>query len=324
MRFAYFTVGMPEYTPEEAVGLLREAGYDGVEWRVTDQASTPDGRPGFWAGNRCTWPLSSFVEDAPRIRALAETAGLAMPNVGTYVTCDNLDSVEQAMRGAVLLGAPQLRVNTPRYSGEAGYLKRRDQARAQYREVADLARSYGVRALIEIHHGKHDPQRQRGGGLPGRLRPALRWHDPRRRQHGLRGARAVSHGAGAAWPLSGPRPSQERQLAADRHPPRRQRDLARGLGHVPPAAWWIWARCWAFCATSATTAGWRSRISRPRSQPPSACAATSRMSKACLPHKVLSFELRGRGSNLEVAFDRAVATIYCCRFLPCGQKTDNQ
>jgi sugar phosphate isomerase/epimerase len=157
MRFAYFTVGMPEYTPEEAVGLLREAGYDGVEWRVTDQSSTPDGKPGFWAGNRCTWPLSSFVEDAPRIRALAEAAGLAMPNVGTYVTCDNLDSVELAMRGAVLLGAPQLRVNTPRYTGEAGYLKRRDQARAQYREVAELAQRYGVRALIEIHHGSMIP-----------------------------------------------------------------------------------------------------------------------------------------------------------------------
>jgi sugar phosphate isomerase/epimerase len=157
MRFAYFTVGMPEYTPEEAVGLLREAGYDGVEWRVTDQSSTPDGKPGFWAGNRCTWPLSSFVADAPRIRALAEAAGLAMPNVGTYVTCDNLDSVEQVMRGAVLLGAPQLRVNTPRYTGEAGYLKRRDQARAQYREVAELAQRYGVRALIEIHHGSMIP-----------------------------------------------------------------------------------------------------------------------------------------------------------------------
>ena len=69
MRFAVFTVGLPEYTPEEAVVVLSDLGYDGVEWRVTDQAPSPDGRPGFWAGNRCTWPLTSFVEDAPRIRA---------------------------------------------------------------------------------------------------------------------------------------------------------------------------------------------------------------------------------------------------------------
>jgi len=157
MRFAYFTVGLPEHTAAEAVGLLRDAGYDGVEWRVTDQAPAPDGVPGFWAGNRCTWPLSSFVEDAPRIRALAESAGLAMPNVGTYMTCDDLAAVERGMRGAVLLGAPQLRVNVPKYGGEAGYLKLRDRGRAQYREVAELARQYGVRALIEIHHGSLVP-----------------------------------------------------------------------------------------------------------------------------------------------------------------------
>lgn len=157
MRFAYFTVGLPEHTPEEAVGLLRDVGYDGVEWRVTDQAPAPGGTPSFWAGNRCTWPLSSFVDDAPHIRALTEAADLAMPNVGTYMTCDDLDGVEQGMRGAVLLGAPQLRVNVPKYSGEAGYLKLRDRSRAQYREVADLARQYGVRALIEIHHGSLVP-----------------------------------------------------------------------------------------------------------------------------------------------------------------------
>lgn len=157
MRIAYFTVGMPEYTPEEAVKLLREAGYDGVEWRVTDQSESANGQPGFWAGNRCTWPLSSFVADASRIRALTEEAGLAMPNVGTYVTCDDLSLVEQAMRGTVMLGAPQLRVNVGKYNGEPGYLALRDRCRAQYREVADMARHYGVRALIEIHHGSLIP-----------------------------------------------------------------------------------------------------------------------------------------------------------------------
>ena len=48
MRCAYFTAGLPEYTPEEAVAALRDAGYDGIEWRVTDQAPSADGRPGFW------------------------------------------------------------------------------------------------------------------------------------------------------------------------------------------------------------------------------------------------------------------------------------
>src|SRR5262245_34528326 len=64
-RFAAFTASLPEWTPEEAVQVLAELGYDGVEWRVVDQIDAPE--PSFWFGNRCTLPLSSFVDDAPRI-----------------------------------------------------------------------------------------------------------------------------------------------------------------------------------------------------------------------------------------------------------------
>ncbi|MCS6839184.1 MAG: sugar phosphate isomerase/epimerase [Roseiflexus sp.] len=157
MRFAYCTVGMPEFTPEEAVAALRDAGYDGIEWRVTNQAPTVEGRSGFWAGNRCTWPLATFIDDAPRIRALTEGAGLAMPNVGTYVICDDPLAVEQALKGAAALGAPCARINVPQYDGVSPYLPLRDRSRAQYREVAAMARQYGVRALIETHVGNITP-----------------------------------------------------------------------------------------------------------------------------------------------------------------------
>ncbi len=153
MKYAVFTVGLPELTPEQAVATLRELGYDGVEWRVTDQQPASGDTPGFWAGNRCTWPFSSFVEDAPRIAALTAEAQLAMPSVGTYVRCDDLAAVERAMHGVTQLGAPQLRVNVPKYDGSESYLKLRDRALGQYREVAALARQYNLRALIELHHG---------------------------------------------------------------------------------------------------------------------------------------------------------------------------
>ncbi|HEY0737293.1 MAG TPA: sugar phosphate isomerase/epimerase family protein [Herpetosiphonaceae bacterium] len=157
MKYAVFTVGLPELTPEQAVTTLRDLGYDGVEWRVTDQAPAGDEKPGFWAGNRCTWPLSSLIEDAPRIAALAAQAGLDMPSVGTYVTCDDLASVEHAMQGVARMGASQLRVNVPKYDGGTCYRRARDRALAQYREVADLARQYNLRALIELHHGSLIP-----------------------------------------------------------------------------------------------------------------------------------------------------------------------
>ena len=154
MRFAVFTASLPELTPAEAIGLLAGLEYDGIEWRVVDQEHSPDGQPGFWRGNRCTWPLATFVDDAPAIRVMTERARLEMPCVGAYGESGDLASVERAMQGAALLGAHRMRVNVPRYDGSTSYLKLYDRARAEYREVAELSRRYGVRALIELHHGR--------------------------------------------------------------------------------------------------------------------------------------------------------------------------
>ena len=110
MRFAVFTVSTPEFSPDAAVQVFKELGYEGVEWRVVDQAPSPSGEPAFCAGNRCTLPLSTFVREAPRIKALADEAGLATINVGGYATCDDLAGVEEVLHGAQLLGAPSARV----------------------------------------------------------------------------------------------------------------------------------------------------------------------------------------------------------------------
>ena len=150
MKFAVFTVSLPEWTPEEAVAQLAEQGWEGIEWRVVDQQPSA-GSPGFWQGNRCTWPYSSFERDVPRIREITERAGLGMPAIGAYAPCWDVDAVETLMRGAAALGVPQLRVQVGA-PGPEGYRATFARRREEYRVVADLARRYGVRALIELHH----------------------------------------------------------------------------------------------------------------------------------------------------------------------------
>jgi len=172
MRYAVFTVSTPDYDPETTAVQLKEAGYDGVEWRVTDQAPSPDGRPGFWAGNRATWPLSSFVTDAPRMRDISDRAGLAIPTLGTYVTCTDPGAVEAAMRGAVAAGVRNLRVNVPGYDGKTSYIVARDVALRQYETVADIAGRYGVRALIELHMGNILPSASAAASFVSRFDPA--------------------------------------------------------------------------------------------------------------------------------------------------------
>jgi sugar phosphate isomerase/epimerase len=151
MRFAVFTVSTPEFTPEEAVQVFKELGYEGVEWRVVDQAPSPSGEPAFWAGNRCTLPLSTFVREAPRIKALADDAGLATINVGGYATCDDLAGVEQVLHGAQVLGAPSARVRVPGYRPSDSFAQSWVTAQQQFKDVEALAQKYGVRAVVETH-----------------------------------------------------------------------------------------------------------------------------------------------------------------------------
>ena len=152
MKFAVFSVSIPEYAPDVAAAKIKEIGYDGIEWRVTDQDAGA-GRSGFWAGNLATLPFSTFEQYAPAWRKMTEGAGLEMPALGTYVTCDDLDGVESAMRGATALGVSQLRVRAPGNDGVKPFLPIWDAARGQYGDVVDLARKHGVRALLELHHG---------------------------------------------------------------------------------------------------------------------------------------------------------------------------
>lgn len=171
MKFAVFSVSVPEYSPEVAVTRLKEIGYDGIEWRVIDQDPEFKGM-GFWAGNKATLPFSTFEQDAPAWRKLTEGAGLEMPGVGTYTLCEDLEGVEQAMRGTKALGAKQLRVRVPNYDGIEPFRPRWDAARDQYKDVVDLAKKHGLKVLLELHHRSIVPSASAARLFLGDLDPA--------------------------------------------------------------------------------------------------------------------------------------------------------
>ena len=260
MRFSVFTVSLPEWTPEEAVEHLAALGYDGVEWRVIDQPQS-DGPPGFWSGNRCTLPLRTLAADAPRVRALAAGAGLAVPNLGTYVSCLDPDAVDRALVGAAAVGAPSIRVQVPNYDGREPYLPLRDSALAAFDDVTGFAARHGVRALVEIHMGTIVPSASAAAQFCSRFdaRHVGVIHDAGNMGYGMQArlaqCRRTSHvhlknalGAGG-HPGRRHRPVGGRLRAARRGERRRARpapcvagsgvrrlDLVRGLLDRPPAA----------------------------------------------------------------------------------------
>ena len=151
MKYAVFTVSMPDYTPEKAAEKIKAVGYDGVEWRVQDDAPKTDGRS-FWQGNKATLPLTGFEADAPKWKKMTEDAGLEMPGIATYVKCHEPEKAEGAIKGAAALGAPALRIQVPNYDGTESYAKLWDASRKQYETIVQMAATNGVKALVELHH----------------------------------------------------------------------------------------------------------------------------------------------------------------------------
>jgi sugar phosphate isomerase/epimerase len=149
MKFSVFTASTPDWTPEEAVQHVAAQGWDGIEWRVTDQSEAAT--PGFWAGNRATWPLTGLEDSIDDIARITREAGLEFSGIGGYARCDDHENVDRMLAATAALDARQVRVTMPRTdSGEYRELfaaARRDVARA-----ATRAGELGVKALIELHH----------------------------------------------------------------------------------------------------------------------------------------------------------------------------
>jgi len=74
LKYAAFTVMMPEFELEEAARLLKKLGYDGVEWRVHNVPDGPDAKPDFWRSNRATIDLETITANAESIRRMTEDA----------------------------------------------------------------------------------------------------------------------------------------------------------------------------------------------------------------------------------------------------------
>jgi sugar phosphate isomerase/epimerase len=149
MKFSVFTASTPDWEPEQAAQLLAAQGWDGIEWRVTDQADADT--PGFWAGNRSSWPLTGLEGSVAEIARITAAAGLEFSGIGGYARCDDHDNVERMLAATAALGARQVRVTMPPL-GSGDYRDLFDGARADLEWVADRAAEHGVKALVELHH----------------------------------------------------------------------------------------------------------------------------------------------------------------------------
>lgn len=155
MKYSVFTVGLPEMTIEEALKKMKEYGYDGVDFRVTEINPEFSGEaPSYWRNNYCTVDVKRAEEQAEELKALAARYGLEINALASYLTCtDDIEKIASVMRAAKRMGAGRIRVNAPKYDPEKGYQKVFEEAVAGFQRVEEKARETGIKVHFEMHHG---------------------------------------------------------------------------------------------------------------------------------------------------------------------------
>ena len=162
MKFAVFTVSTPEYNPRETVAILREIGYDGVEWRVS--AAPPSAKPAdytherrYWSYNQSTLALDTILETAAEIGPVCAAAGLEVCSLTSYLVPEQVAQVEQVLQASQRLNCRNIRVNVPQYKETENYRVLFERTVEQIRQLEPLAARYGVRINFEIHMGNIIP-----------------------------------------------------------------------------------------------------------------------------------------------------------------------
>jgi sugar phosphate isomerase/epimerase len=149
VRFSVFTASTPDWTPQEAAAELAAQGWDGVEWRIIDQQEADV--PGFWVGNRATWPLTGLEDRLAEIAAVTRGAGLAFSGIGGYARSFERADVARLLAATAALGAGRVRVTMPLLA-TGDYRDLFAGARKDLEWATAEAARLGVTVLVELHH----------------------------------------------------------------------------------------------------------------------------------------------------------------------------
>lgn len=151
-KLAVFTLVIPDIRKEEAPRLLREIGYDGIEWRVARTTETEF--VDYWTGNKATLDEGNILEEARLAKEICEQYDLEIPALGTYLNVNSdVELFEKMLEAADILGAEMLRVSPPTYDGTENYRRLFEKIIHKYQEVLELFKRWNKKAIVELHHG---------------------------------------------------------------------------------------------------------------------------------------------------------------------------
>ncbi|WP_411344231.1 sugar phosphate isomerase/epimerase family protein [Paenibacillus sp. WLX1005] len=173
IKLSVFTVCTPELTPEQLIQAAEAAGIQGIEWRYAGipQEATKEA-PSFWRNNRCSIDPQGDAAIVDTIRQQTDKHRMRSIALVPYVKCGDLDAAAQAFATAKQLDVQMMRVGVPSYTGERHIEDLQEEAVRYLDAIQDMAQQYGIKALVETHHGTIAPSASLALRLVERFNPA--------------------------------------------------------------------------------------------------------------------------------------------------------
>jgi sugar phosphate isomerase/epimerase len=154
MKLSVFTVATPDLTPEELAAAAKEAGIDGIEWRYKDVSEeNRNEKPSFWRNNLCSISPDGGDEHLAHFKQLTEQNGLTILSVTPYLNSVDVEGTEKVLAAAQKLGARFIRIGSTSYDRTRTYHELYEETQTYLKNVEPLCKQYGIKGLIEIHHG---------------------------------------------------------------------------------------------------------------------------------------------------------------------------
>lgn len=162
MKLSVFTVSTPEYDVNKTIEVLKELGYDGVEWRTANRppASKPDTytfQNRYWSYNLSTIDINSIYDTAHSLGKLCVENNLEVCSLSTYLNPTKVDEIEKVAKAASMASCKNIRVALPKYNQEINYKTQFFKAIDDVKALQKIPQKYNIRINFEIHMGNIIP-----------------------------------------------------------------------------------------------------------------------------------------------------------------------
>jgi len=154
MKYSVTSVILPKHNLLETCKLVKDAGYEGIEWRVRPKPEGQEDKPSFWGYHRSDLSPENILKRAPELTEAMKDHGLAIAAFASNCRADQLEEIKRIAEGAAACNCPLIRVTAPRgYDGTVLYPELFEETVEAYGKALDITRQYKVKVIIETHVG---------------------------------------------------------------------------------------------------------------------------------------------------------------------------